>query len=45
MLEIIEGNSDMTTIAHKYGYSSSSHFSAEVKSRLGKTPRELCKKL
>ncbi|HEA1641693.1 TPA: AraC family transcriptional regulator, partial [Escherichia coli] len=24
---------------------SSSHFSAEVKSRLGKTPRELCKKL
>ncbi|HDD9846307.1 TPA: AraC family transcriptional regulator, partial [Escherichia coli] len=21
------------------------HFSAEVKSRLGKTPRELCKKL
>ncbi|EHK5529027.1 AraC family transcriptional regulator, partial [Escherichia coli] len=23
----------------------SSHFSAEVKSRLGKTPRELCKKL
>ncbi|EGE4992846.1 AraC family transcriptional regulator, partial [Escherichia coli] len=22
-----------------------SHFSAEVKSRLGKTPRELCKKL
>lgn len=33
----------MTTIAHKYGYSSSSHFSAEVKSRLGKTPRELCK--
>ena len=45
VLEIIEGNSDMTTIAHKYGYSSSSHFSAEVKSRLGKTPRELCKKL
>lgn len=43
VLEIIEGNSDMTTIAHKYGYSSSSHFSAEVKSRLGKTPRELCK--
>lgn len=31
VLEIIEGNSDMTTIAHKYGYSSSSHFSAEVK--------------
>lgn len=45
VLEMIEGNSDMTTIAHKYGYSSSSHFSAEVKSRLGKTPRELCKKL
>lgn len=36
VLEIIEGNSDMTTIAHKYGYSSSSHFSAEVKSRLEK---------
>lgn len=44
VLEIIEGKSDMTSAAYKYGYSSSSHFSAEVKNRLGKTPRELCKK-
>lgn len=44
VLEIIEGKSDMTSAAYKYGYSSSSHFSAEVKNRLGKTPRELCKR-
>ncbi|EHG5995773.1 TPA: helix-turn-helix domain-containing protein [Escherichia fergusonii] len=44
VLELIEGKSDMTSAAYKYGYSSSSHFSAEVKNRLGKTPRELCKK-
>lgn len=44
VLEIIEGRCDMTSVAYKYGYSSSSHFSAEVKNRLGKTPRELCKK-
>ncbi|PNM27147.1 AraC family transcriptional regulator [Yersinia enterocolitica] len=44
VLEIIEGKSDMTSVAYKYGYSSSSHFSADIKSRLGKTPRELCKK-
>lgn len=41
VLETIEGESDMTTIAHKYGYSSSSHFSADVKNKLGKSPREL----
>lgn len=45
ILEIIEGHVDMTSIAYKYGYSSSSHFSSEVKKRLGKTPRELCKKM
>ncbi|MFV8808617.1 helix-turn-helix domain-containing protein, partial [Yersinia enterocolitica] len=44
VLEIIEGKSDMTSVAYKYGYSSSSHLSADVKSRLGKTPRELCKR-
>lgn len=44
VLEVIEGKSDMTSVAYKYGYSSSSHFSADVKSRLGKTPREFCKR-
>nr|WP_241391658.1 helix-turn-helix domain-containing protein [Yersinia frederiksenii]ULG19762.1 AraC family transcriptional regulator [Yersinia frederiksenii] len=44
VFEIIEGESDMTSIAYKYGYSSSSHFSSDIKNRLGKTPRELCKK-
>lgn len=43
ILEIIEGKTDMTTIAHKYGYSSSSHFSAEVKNKIGKSPRDLCR--
>lgn len=43
VLEILEGQSDMTTVAHKYGYSSSSHFSSEVKQRIGKTPRDLCR--
>lgn len=45
ILDIIEGKDDMTTIAHKYGYSSSSHFSAEVRNRLGITPRELCRRV
>lgn len=44
ILEIIEGKTDMTTIAHKYGYSSSSHFSAEVKNKIGKSPRDLCRR-
>lgn len=44
VLEIVEGENDMTTIAHKYGYSSSSHFSSEVKSKFGKSPRELCRR-
>lgn len=45
VLEMLEGENDMTTIAYKYGYSSSSHFSAEVKSKMGRSPREICRRL
>lgn len=45
VLEVIVGESDMTTIAHKYGYASSSHFSAEVKHKMGKSPRDLCRRM
>lgn len=41
VLEVLEGKTDITTIAYKYGYSSSSHFSAEVKAVMGKTLREM----
>ncbi|HDL6964081.1 TPA: helix-turn-helix domain-containing protein [Yersinia enterocolitica] len=44
VFDIIEGKSSITSVAYKYGYSSSSHFSADIKSRLGRTPSELCKK-
>lgn len=44
VLEITEGSNDVTTVVYKYGYSSPSHFFAEVKSRLGNFPVCLWKK-
>lgn len=41
VLEVLEGKNDVTTIAYKYGYSSSSHFSTEVKTMMGKTLKEM----
>lgn len=39
-LQLIENNESIATIAAKNGYSSSSHFSVEIKKYFGVTPRE-----
>ncbi|EDY5736410.1 AraC family transcriptional regulator [Salmonella enterica] len=44
IFEIIKGSNDVTTVVYKYGYSSPSHFFAEVKSRLRNFPVCLWKK-
>lgn len=44
IMEIIESRTDVTTIAYKYGYCSSSHFSLEVKKYFRCTPRDFTKK-
>lgn len=41
MLDVIEGKFDITEAALHHGYSSSSHFSNEVKNKFGMSPRTL----
>lgn len=45
LLELIEGENNLTTIAMNHGYASLSHFSNEVKDVLGMSPRNLKKLL
>ncbi|GGY24035.1 AraC family transcriptional regulator [Paludibacterium paludis] len=41
LLEVVEHRMTLTDVALKYGYASSSHFSTEIKNRLGVSPRSL----
>lgn len=41
LLEVVEHRSSLTDVALKHGYASSSHFSTEIKNRLGVPPRAL----
>lgn len=43
--ELLVGNDDMTTIAFRYGFSSSSHFNKFCQSHFGMSPTELKNKL
>lgn len=41
MLDVVEGQQNLTEVALKHGYASSSHFSNEIRERFGVSPRGL----
>lgn len=41
LLDVVEGGESLTQVALKHGYASSSHFSSEIRRRIGASPREL----
>ncbi|MGL6148964.1 MAG: helix-turn-helix domain-containing protein, partial [Plesiomonas sp.] len=41
LLDVVEGQENLTQVAIKHGYASSSHFSNEIRELLGVSPRGL----